>query len=43
MVTKSEAVKGGRKITSNGRRDLDLIAGRIVLKGAAEEPEDEEE
>ena len=43
VVAKSESTKGGRKITSNGQRDLDLIAGRIVPKGGATEPEDEEE
>ena len=43
VVAKSEATKGGRKITSNGQRDLDLIAGRIVPKGGAEEPEEDEE
>ena len=43
VVAKSESTKGGRKITSNGQRDLDLIAGRIVPKGGAEEPEEEEE
>lgn len=43
VVAKSESTKGGRKITSNGQRDLDLIAGRIVPKGGAEEPVEEEE
>lgn len=40
LVEKYEGKKGGRKITSTGQRDLDLIAGRIQ---AAEEPEEEEE
>ncbi|KAK9835169.1 hypothetical protein WJX81_002844 [Elliptochloris bilobata] len=43
VVTKSTATKGGRKITANGQRDLDLIAGRIVPKGGAEEAEEEDE
>ncbi|KAA6429299.1 MAG: 40S ribosomal S19 [Trebouxia sp. A1-2] len=40
LVEKYEGKKGGRKITSTGQRDLDLIAGRIQ---ADEEPEEEEE
>ena len=40
VVTKSEHTKGGRAITPNGQRDLDLIAGRI--ERAAEEEEEEE-
>ena len=40
LVEKYEGKKGGRKITSTGQRDLDLIAGRIQ---AAEEPEEEED
>ena len=40
LVEKYEGKKGGRKITSQGQRDLDLIAGRIQ---ATEEPEEEEE
>lgn len=43
VVAKSTATKGGRKITANGQRDLDLIAGRIVPKGSAEEAEEEDE
>jgi hypothetical protein len=43
VVAKSTATRGGRKITSNGQRDLDLIAGRITPKGAAEEVEEEDE
>jgi len=43
VVAKSTATRGGRKITSNGQRDLDLIAGRITPKGAPEEVEEEDE
>jgi ribosomal protein S19E (S16A) len=41
VVAKSTHVKGGRTITPNGQRDLDLIAGRIE-RPAEEEEEDEE-
>ena len=40
VVAKSTHVKGGRTITPNGQRDLDLIAGRIE-RAAEEEEEDE--
>ncbi|MEW5305157.1 MAG: hypothetical protein WDW38_002046 [Sanguina aurantia] len=31
LLEKSNGVKGGRKITSNGQRDMDQIAGRITV------------
>ena len=41
LVEKYEGKKGGRKITGQGQRDLDLIAGRINTK--EDEVEDEED
>ena len=38
VVTKVEDTKGGRVITPNGQRDLDLIAGRIERPEPEEEP-----
>ena len=31
--------EGGRRITSQGQRDLDRIAGRVAAAGAAQEDE----
>lgn len=42
VVAKSTHVKGGRTITPNGQRDLDLIAARIQVKEIEEEQEEEE-
>ncbi len=41
VVAKSTHVKGGRTITPNGQRDLDLIAARIRIADAEEEEEEE--
>lgn len=41
VVEKSTTLKGGRRITPHGQRDLDLIAAGIA--GIVEEDEDEEE
>lgn len=41
LIEKYEGKKGGRKITGQGQRDLDLIAGRINTK--EDEVEDEED
>jgi ribosomal protein S19E (S16A) len=42
VVVKSEHTKGGRAITPNGQRDLDLIAARIERVEEDEEAEEEE-
>ena len=34
LVEKSAAAKGGRRITPQGQRDLDLIAGRVEATAA---------
>ena len=39
LVEKSTQSKGGRKVSSHGQRDMDLIAGRIGKAGAEEEEE----
>ena len=43
LVEKYEGKKGGRKITGQGQRDLDLIAGRInTMEDEVEDEEDAE-
>ena len=42
VVSKSTATKGGRAITPNGQRDLDLIAARIE-RSSRDEVDFEEE
>ena len=42
-MEKSTQRKGGRKITSQGQRDMDVIAGRCKPSSEQEEEEDEEE
>merc|ERR1712039_466910 len=37
LVEKSTTLKGGRRITPQGQRDLDLIAGRIELDEPADD------
>ena len=43
MVEKSTQAKGGRRITGQGQRDMDLIAGRIQQKSSAADEEDEDD
>ena len=43
LVEKSSHVKGGRRITGQGQRDMDLIAGRIGKSGGIDEDDEEEE
>lgn len=43
LVEKSTQSKGGRKISAQGQRDMDLIAGRIGKSDAAEEDIEEDE
>ena len=40
LVEKSTHVKGGRRVTGQGQRDMDLIAGRIQKPEDAEEDEE---
>ncbi|KAK9795913.1 hypothetical protein WJX73_010849 [Symbiochloris irregularis] len=42
LVEKSTQTKGGRKVSPQGQRDMDLIAGRLQKSGAADDEEDEE-
>ena len=42
-MEKSTHSKGGRKITSQGQRDMDVIAGRCKPSSQTEEDEEEED
>ena len=42
LVEKSSHRKGGRKITSQGQRDMDVIAGRCKPSSEQEDEEEEE-
>ena len=42
-MEKSTQAKGGRKVSPQGQRDMDLIAGRIGKKGEAEDEDEEDE
>ena len=43
LVEKSTQRKGGRKITSQGQRDMDVIAGRCKPSSEQEDEEEEDE
>ena len=42
-MEKSPHRRGGRKITSQGQRDMDIIAGRCKPSSGQEDEEDEED